>query len=180
MLRGPTFSSAQASYLSPACYASRLYHSAVPPLPRGNALLVSARSNGGFSAKKVSKNALCPSTSAPLLSQGHFIFLFVFCIGVFQPESALFSPTAVGAAGVGRFFSLLRHADLRRNQCPPAWGQDSASHGFFEKRHACRCIERNSSSPRGAYGSKSRHFFAVNWAAANELLRQFLLLTAPR
>ena len=79
-------------------------------------------------AKKVSKNALCPSTSAPLLSQGQFIFLFVFCIGVFQPESALFSPTAVGAAGVGRLFSLLRHADLRWNQRPPAWGKDSASH----------------------------------------------------
>ena len=51
----PTFSSAQAPYLSPPCYASRLYHSAVPPLPRGNSPLVSARSNGGFSAAKVGK-----------------------------------------------------------------------------------------------------------------------------
>jgi len=176
MLRGPTFSSAQASYLSPACYASRLYHSAVPPLPRGNALLVSARSNGGFSAKKVSKNALCPSTSAPLLSQGQFIFLFVFCIGVFQPELALFLPTAVGAAGAGRLFSLFRHADLRWNLCPPAWGKDSASHGLLRSIYSEETEAQWFHRTRRAH-AKSTDLSNRAGTAVHEKQRQCLLRT---
>ena len=92
-------------------------------------------------------------------------------IGVFQPALALFSPTAVGAAVVGRLFSLLRHADLRRNPCPPAWGKDSASHGLLRSIYL-RKPKRNGSGAQGAMGARSKDWRAVRCAAAKEKLEK--------
>ena len=97
-------------------------------------------------------------------------------IGVFQPESALFSPTAVGAAGVGRLFSLLRHADLRWNQCPPAWGKDSASHGFLRSIYSEETEAQWFHRTRRAH-AKSTDLSNRAGTAVHEKQRQCLLRT---